>query len=101
MGLLRRTFRGYQSGESRESYRTAEFQGLWKLPVWPVATYPVSLEQPEQRRASSSEDRKMTRVGMDGIPAAHGLLFAPLVEMLVVFTGALAVGAATEGLFRP
>ena len=101
MELVPRTFRGYQLDESEESYRTTEFQTLWKLPVWPVATYRISLAQQDQSPAFSSEDPRMSKVPMDGIQAAHGLLFTLFVVMLVVFTGALAVVATTQGLFRP
>ena len=101
MGLVPRTFRGYPLDESGESYRTEEFQALWKLPVWPVATYRISLAQQDQSPALGSEDPRMSKVPMDGIQAAHGLRFTLFVVMLVVFTGALAVVATAQGLFRP
>lgn len=99
MGLLRKTFRGYELDETGKSYQTTEFRAPWKLPIWPVATYQISLEQRDESNAESGKDLNMTKVKTDGIQVAHGLLFTFFVLMLVVFTGALAVVVMKQGLF--
>jgi hypothetical protein len=101
MGLLRRKFHGYELEESGDSFRTTEFLSLWKLPVWPVATYGVFLNRETSEGADALGNRKMTVMAADKVQVAHGLLFTSFAFLLVVFTAAGAVVAMKQELYAP
>ena len=55
MKLLRREFYGYKE-QSDDSYVTTEFVALWRLPVWPVASYKIARRV---RSSSNDENEKL------------------------------------------